>query len=241
MTNPAAPLAEQLKTLESVQELDLKIDKLNRERSDIPTALKSAQDAVAKAQSAVNLKLTEIANLEKGKKQNQAALDLNADRLQRSTQQMEAVKNTSEYNARTKEIDQLHKMNGELTKEIGKLETSIQSVKDSMQTQESALAQAQTDLTSKTSELGGHGDALLQDLSKLQKERTELVVGVERRVLSTYDRVRGARAGLGLSPAIAGRCKACNIVLPPQMFNELQKGKEMHQCPTCYRILFFKN
>ena len=77
-----------------------------------------------------------------------------------------------------------------------------------------------------------------KELKELQATRTELVANLEKRMLTTYDRIRGARAGLGFAPAAAGRCTGCNIFVPAQLFNEIQKALVVHQCPSCHRILY---
>ena len=66
----------------------------------------------------------------------------------------------------------------------------------------------------------------------------EFTQGVEVRLLNQYERIRGARAGLGITAAVGGRCRACNMMVPPQLFNELQRGSALHSCPSCNRILY---
>jgi predicted nucleic acid-binding Zn-ribbon protein len=36
-----------------------------------------------------------------------------------------------------------------------------------------------------------------------------------------------------------GICGGCHIRIPPQSFNELQKGKQILGCPNCQRIIFW--
>ena len=40
--------------------------------------------------------------------------------------------------------------------------------------------------------------------------------------------------------ARGGICLGCHINLPPQMFNELQRYREVRQCPSCHRIVFWR-
>ena len=35
-------------------------------------------------------------------------------------------------------------------------------------------------------------------------------------------------------------CQGCFVHIPPQMFIEVQKNKEIIRCPNCNRILYFE-
>jgi predicted nucleic acid-binding Zn-ribbon protein len=86
--------------------------------------------------------------------------------------------------------------------------------------------------------LNTQGSRLDTDIGALTAERKQFVSQVEPRILSQYDRIRGARAGIGIVPAVGGRCKGCNMMVPPQLFIEIQRANQLHQCPSCQRLLF---
>jgi predicted nucleic acid-binding Zn-ribbon protein len=35
-----------------------------------------------------------------------------------------------------------------------------------------------------------------------------------------------------------GVCTGCQMALPPQLFIQVQKVDELHQCPQCHRYVF---
>jgi predicted nucleic acid-binding Zn-ribbon protein len=84
----------------------------------------------------------------------------------------------------------------------------------------------------------GKENKLQGDLGELLSERLRFSADLDARMLARYDRVRGARSGLGIVPAIAGRCNGCNMVVPPQVYNEIVACISLHACPSCHRILF---
>ena len=45
--------------------------------------------------------------------------------------------------------------------------------------------------------------------------------------------------GIGLVSVIEGNCQGCNMKLPPQLYNVLQRGNSIEQCPSCLRIIFW--
>jgi len=229
---------EQLKNLEHLQELDLKIDSFKRDKNSLPTNLKVIDDSLQKLRVALGGKKEKAIEIEKVSRQTQAALDLNRDRLTRANSKMEAVQNSQEFQAATKEIDQLKKLNGTLEEQGKKAETELSSYQKDMAVIEEDLNKLQTQRNDQETVLLGQDSQFKTDIDSLMAERSKYSCNVEPRILAQYDRVRSARGGLGIVPTVGGRCKGCNMMVPPQLYNEVQRGSTLHSCPSCHRLLF---
>src|SRR4051812_7223730 len=103
------PVKDQLNALEHIQELDLKIDNVRKNKGSLPAGLRALDDQLTKAKSVIASKKAAIVELEKAQRQAHASLELNKDRLARSTARIEGVQNTHELQAATREVDQLWK------------------------------------------------------------------------------------------------------------------------------------
>ena len=44
---------------------------------------------------------------------------------------------------------------------------------------------------------------------------------------------------MAVAPVSDGSCGACNMRLPPQQFNELQRMDQMMSCPSCRRMMYW--
>jgi predicted nucleic acid-binding Zn-ribbon protein len=236
--NQALPLSEQLRSLEHIQELDLKIDSIKKSQSNLPTVLKALDDSIAKEKSGIDAKKAQIIELEKVQRQAQAALDLNRDRMARSNTKLEGVQNSQEFQAANKEIDQLKKLNGSLEEQTQKSVTEIEAVKKALADLETKLQQFQVEREREFEKISGETGKHQEDLDTLLSERQVYASKIERPTLALYDRVRNARHGLGIVPSVGGRCKGCNMMLPPQLFNEVQRCNAVQSCPSCHRLLF---
>jgi predicted nucleic acid-binding Zn-ribbon protein len=236
--NQPLPLVEQLKNLEHLQELDLKIDSLKKGQNSLPAGLKVIDDSLNKIRASVEIKKNQVTELEKLQRQTQAALDLNQDRLTRSNGKLEAVHNSQEFQAANKEIEQLKKLNTSLEEQNKKTQTDMAAVKQELGTLTEQLQKLQVERDSKASVLSGQDHELKSSIASLMAERQKYIPNVENRILAQYDRIRSARGGLGIVPAIGGRCKGCNMMVPPQLYNEVQRGTMLHSCPSCNRLLF---
>ena len=232
------PLVEQLKNLEHRQEIDLKIDSLRKNQNSLPESLKLLDDSLSKLKASLTTKNSQIAEIEKVNRQTLAALDLNRDRLSRSNQKLEAVHNSQEFQAANKEIEQLKKLNVTLEEQNKKSTTDIEALRTEAGALSEQISKLQKDRDSQSTVLSGQSQQFQTDIDSLLSKRTEYSVNVEKRILTQYDRVRVARNGLGIVPAVGGRCKGCNMMVPPQLFNEVQRGSTLHSCPCCHRLLY---
>jgi predicted nucleic acid-binding Zn-ribbon protein len=105
---------------------------------------------------------------------------------------------------------------------------------------QSQMKEIQAKRDEEASKISGETSQLEGQANELVAQRAQFLPQIEKRILMNYDRVRGARAGIGISPALGGRCGVCNMAVPPQMYIELQKGRDLHSCPSCHRILYVK-
>jgi predicted nucleic acid-binding Zn-ribbon protein len=232
------PLSEQLKALESLQEIDIKIDSLKKNRHALPAQIKAIEDGVAKLKFSVDAKKKSVEDIEKAQRQTQAAQELNKDRLARANSKLEAVANSQEFQAANKEIEQLKKLNTSLDEQTKKANLDIETLGKDTAELTTALEKQQGERDAQTAMLNTEGSKLEKDIASLTSERKQFVSRIEPRVLAQYDRIRGARAGLGIVPAVGGRCKGCNMMVPPQLFIEIQRANLLHQCPSCQRLLY---
>jgi predicted nucleic acid-binding Zn-ribbon protein len=232
------PLKDQLKALEHIQELDLKIDSLKNNKGSLPAALKALDDKLAKLSVSVIAKKAALNEIDKTQRQTQAAIDLNRDRQSRSGARMEGVQNSQEYSAANKEVDQLKKQKDGLDEQMKKSQGDIDVVNKGLGDLNDQMSKFKEERDAQATLLTGQTDKIEGEIKNLQGERSKLTAKVDPRTMAQYDRVRPARAGLGIVPAIAGRCKGCNMMVPAQQFNEIQRGNTLHSCPSCHRILF---
>ncbi len=51
--------------------------------------------------------------------------------------------------------------------------------------------------------------------------------------------IKGRRNGIAVVSARSSICSGCNMNLPPQLYNELQRSEELICCPNCNRIIYW--
>jgi len=85
--------------------------------------------------------------------------------------------------------------------------------------------------------VAGEAQQYDQSIADLEDERRRLREGIDKEVLTTYDRLFASR-GTSVVVMVKDRvCLGCHTTLPKQTENELMRGAEIIFCHNCGRIL----
>lgn len=232
-------LKDQLKNLEQVQELDLKIDQIKLKKIALPAELKSIEAGIAQFLHQIELKNLEKEDISKNMRQVQAALELNEDRAARAQSKLDGVSSGDEFQAATKELEQLKKFSESFLEQKSKIQESVDALDSAIAEIQKNIDELDVQRKSKQSDIASQEGVLDTDMTELLSQRGKFTVNIEKPTLARYDRIRAARDGVGLAPASHGRCNSCNMMIPPQLFNQLMKTQELIQCPSCQRVLYY--
>ena len=75
------------------------------------------------------------------------------------------------------------------------------------------------------------------EIAKLSEDRLGKEKGVNPSFLKKYKTIK-ARIIPAMSKAENSLCIECHTKIPPQLFIEIQKLKDLYTCPRCNRILY---
>jgi predicted nucleic acid-binding Zn-ribbon protein len=77
-------------------------------------------------------------------------------------------------------------------------------------------------------------------LAQIQTEAAAMGERIAADVLALYRRVKAKKAnGIAICSVGASTCRGCNVNIPPQMYNELQRVDRLKNCPNCERIIYW--
>lgn len=171
------------------------------------------------------------------RRQEQEAKDEEARALM-AKQRAGAVKNAKEYMASERELQATRKLATEREDEVAKLSGAVDQAKKS-------LEQHEADFNAMKTHIAGEEKAAQEKIAELQskiaeerKERDVAAARVRPDVLKKYSAIR-MRRGLAMAPVKNGTCQGCNMNIPPQLFNQLQRGDTIELCGTCNRIIYW--
>jgi predicted nucleic acid-binding Zn-ribbon protein len=222
-----------------LQKVDLAIRDLERKRGDIPSQLQQLQENVAKTQAEISLLTTERQALEKESKTLEGTISAESHKLKKWEQRLADIRNQREYLALSREVEGSKRANREAEERIGEIATRRQTIDVQLETLQDRLAEGEVDAGAERTRVDTEVESLNTQLANENARRQSLLPHIPKLLLKRYETIRAKRMGLGLALVVDGSCQGCNMKLPPQLYNILQRADTVEQCPSCSRLMIW--
>jgi predicted nucleic acid-binding Zn-ribbon protein len=228
-----------LKAVMELQQVDLKIAELSAQIDDLPGQIQNLESQLNEFIHAHEDQKSRLTQNQKERRDLDGEIQIVQARITKHKDQLYQVKTNEQYRAMLKEIEgeesNIHRIEDQILEkmlEAEQLEKSIQDAAARLGSEKARVAQEVADLR-----------ALRQkdvdDRESLQARRQELEAAVSESVRNIYERVRKMRRGVALAEVRDGSCTGCNVLLRPQVYNEVRTNDSVLTCETCNRILYY--
>ncbi len=228
----------EIENLLRLQEADKELRRLQDEIAELPKRVATIEHKLAdtklqleKAQAAV--KADEGAR----RKYDTAITDLRG-KISKYRDQSLDVKTNDQYKALLHEIQFAEK-------EIAATEDRILELMVNADARDKEVRAAQADLKAEAAEIEKEKEQARKRTTEDEKQLTEwrakrdtMRAGVNEDLLRHYERVSKFR-GSGISEVRDHKCMACQVMLRPQIYNDVRTGQQTVVCDSCQRVLYF--
>jgi len=182
---------------------------------------------------------TDLEELKRTYRSHEADLQSNASRIESSQSKLRAVKNNKEYQSLLKEIEDLKSKNSRIEDEmiafLDRIETSEQRV--SLRREEHLRLQAK--IAEAKAAIKSESDQSREKLTRLEGSRQDISAALTPKLRDQFNRSKNLARGVAIVAVKNGVCLGCNMNIPPQMYNELQRFDSLKICPHCERIIYW--
>jgi len=231
---------QEIVNLIRLQELDLKILELDRQKEELPEALRAAEADLSQKKrrfEEVSQKLEEV-SLKRRAEEDELEEEL--QRLRKTQTRLMQIRGTREYQALLREIEEIKKANKQREETLLKL----MEEQEKLQQEEEALRKEIEEAERRVAEERARYESLCKELEADKKryleERERLVEEIPQSLLRRYEFIRERKGGLAIVAVENGTCSGCHMHIPPQLFNELQRDDKYYECPLCRRLIYYK-
>jgi len=232
---------KQLQLLWKLQTVEQQIEEAQKEQLACPLELERLQELLRAQQERQEEEKRGIEELEKERVTMEGELELETERIKRSQLKLLEIKTNKEYQALLQEIEGGKDRNGQREEEIiGMLEQIDQLKADYASTVERAQKERGT-IEDETAKVKEQMVTVEQDIARWHQAREEILKGLNPEHLKRYNTLKEKRNGIAIVLVKNEGCQGCFVNIPPQMYNEVQKHKEIILCPNCNRILYWEN
>lgn len=233
-------MKEHIDQLINLQSIDLEIDQIENEIKAQQDALDARIAALAEREALINELQEQIGSRDKERRTLEAeTADKMAFVKDRQSKMMQ-VQTGREQTALLKEIEEGKKSAKESEEKIVALMEEVEQLGARI-TEEKNLLKGEKELVAEETD---KVRVTIEAISGTRKEKDALrqqqAQGIKGSVLKKYTTLRERRNGLAVVNVLQGVCQGCYMNIPPQRYNQLLKGDQIFDCPTCQRIIYHR-
>ena len=233
----ATSVREQFEILKQLVVSDEEIRRLDLELAKETEALEGVKSDLTKVRAKIESERTQYDVLESDRGARIQEARVLGQQLERSREKLNRTRNEKEANAVQREIEETRKLLRDVEDAVGRRLIELEELKKAVMDHEEEEAKC-------VAKIGATEGAVSAKLGEIQAERTEkakvrdaIAKNLPPVTLRKYDQVRAKRHS-GAAKLEAGRCKACNMSIPPQLAQRITRADILDQCPSCQRLLY---
>lgn len=233
-------MKEQLDILINLQKDENEVTQIKSSLSIVPTRLEMLEFKLVEFEKGLQSKKDSLTELQKQYRQYESDVQLNLSRISKSREKLRSVKNNKEYQSILKEIEDIQAKNSMIEDEMIACLDQMDEAENTFQARQSELVMFKQQVAVENIAIEKEAQQGRQRLSELEADIKKISSKVDPELLKKYMLVKEQVKGTAIAPVNDAVCQGCNLNIPPQMYNELQRGDRMTLCPHCQRILYWK-
>jgi uncharacterized protein len=232
-------IQSQIQALESLAVLDEQLGQVEAELATERAQIGDKREHQRALESKLTAARTSVGEMERTRNELLTEARQMGLQLDRSREKLSRSRTEREVNAAQREIEELRKLFRDREIEVQRLGTVIEQARiDSGKTEE-VLSSIAFEIGDQEGPSQNRLAALELQLSQLGAQREGFISAVPVVLYRRYELIRKKR-GSGICHTTAGTCSACHISLSPMMFQTLRRTPKFDQCPSCSRILYYR-
>jgi hypothetical protein len=230
---------EQLVVLLQLQATDVKVRELEASATQLPAKLDPLRRDLSKLQGMLDVERAKLAETDAWRKEQASTIERESDALKMAKSKLQASKNSKEFNAASREVENKKKSIGDREVELKKMVEASVSSNTQLESRDKDVGGLREQLTTSEAAMADQLTAIQEQLAEARATRDAARTQVDKSWLKTYDSLVGKR-GYAVAPVIKGTCQGCHMALPPQLNNILARMESIETCPRCGRLVYRK-
>ncbi|MBI4903523.1 MAG: hypothetical protein HY820_07810 [Acidobacteria bacterium] len=223
-----------------IQSLDLRTAELEREIAALPKRIQEIEKQLDSHKRRLEMDRAALAGNQKERKRLDGEVQIQQQKISKLKDQMTGAKTNEQYRAFQHEIEFCEKEIRKYEDRILELMTESEKLADNVKTAEAALAVEAKQVDAEKQAAREKTASTQKALADMRAERQEKAGVARKDLLANYERIRKNRRGVAVAEAVDGRCNACNMILRPQVMQDLRTSDEgLLFCESCKRILYY--
>ena len=232
---------QQLQTLIELQAYDARIAALEAEAARLPKQLEAIQQGLAEAKKAAEALKAKADTTRKDLRAKEKDLEVTSTKRSKADAKLWEVKTNKEYSAALLEIEEIKQEKAQNEEEILALMETQERLALELREAEARHKERETEARQDEGVVRQKLEAVEAELTVVRAERTTRARELPQGVLTDYERILRARAGVAVAQVNASAiCGGCRVSIRPQALQELRVARDLMRCESCGRYLYWQ-
>lgn len=233
---------EQITTLVKLQEIEIEISSIKKQLNTVDQRIEGLDKKLLDFSQTIEEQKSLINELNEKYRSYESDLQLHLDSIKKSEAKLTSVKTNKEYQSSLKEIDDLKSMNSKIEDDMIEFLDRIEESENLLRSKTAEFSKLESQLKTEKEIIQKEAEEGRHRLGNLDAEWKTFSGNIEAAILATYHQIKENHAyKIGIVAVIDAVCQGCHMNIPPQMYNELQRGDSLKRCPICERIIYWKD
>lgn len=231
---------DEINKLIDLQEIDSEIDGFDKEIDDKRQEVTERENSITDKEALIQECKEKAEQLELKQRDLKSELEDAQARIKDRQNKMMQVQTSREHQALLKEIEDNKRLIKEHEEQLLQLMEQVEQLENEASELENLCKGEKKLLTKQTGEVEKAVKKINTRKKTVINKREALAPELRSGTLKRYDILREKRNGNAVVQTVNAVCQGCFMAIPPQQFNEVRKGDKLNFCPTCQRILYFR-
>ena len=233
---------EQITTLVKLQEIEIETSSIKKQLNTVDQRIEGLDKKLLDFSQTIEEQKSLINELNEKYRSYESDLQLHLDSIKKSEAKLTSVKTNKEYQSSLKEIDDLKSMNSKIEDDMIEFLDRIEESENLLRSKTAEFSKLESQLKTEKEIIQKEAEEGRHRLGNLDAEWKTFSGNIEAAILATYHQIKENHAyKIGIVAVIDAVCQGCHMNIPPQMYNELQRGDSLKRCPICERIIYWKD
>ena len=233
---------EQIAALVKLQKIEIEISSIKTQLSTVDQRMEVLDKQLLDFNQTIEEQKSLINELNEKYRSYESDLQMHFDGIKKSEAKLTSVKTNKEYQSSLKEIDDLKNINSKIEDDMIEFLDRIEEAENLLKAKTAEFSELESQMKTEKEIIQKEAEEGRQRLGNLDAEWKTFSDDIEAVILATYNRIKENQGyKIGIVAVKDAVCQGCHLNIPPQMYNELQRGDSLKRCPMCERIIYWKD
>jgi uncharacterized protein len=231
----------QIQRLVHLQVLDARLAALRSRLQAIPGQLAAADARVSIARQQIATAKEALTTSLKDRKKYEIDVDSWKEKARKYRDQSYEVKTNEAYKALQHEIQHAETQVAQAEDRLLERMVTGEEYERQVKAAERSVIVVDSEALAERQKIQTEQAGLQQELQAKEAERRTITSEIPEELLGTYEKIAGRHHGIGVAEVRNEACSLCGVRIRPHVFQELRRNdlREIFQCETCSRILYY--